>query len=165
LNSAYPHPLLFGNLLLSFSIGESLLEDVWHIHGEGGLRALLRLPLELDDLGAIRERLAVARNAGLVRLDHRRVGDDDLEHFVGAGGRDDRPVLVSPEVGERDSAQRFQRVLVLRAPPARTQIAPRSSRSPKSWSGSIRRFRDDQGILQVGVSEHLDLQQENRDGR
>src|ERR1700681_4463149 len=44
---------------------ESLREDVWHIHGKGGLRALLRLPLELDDLGAIRERLAVVRNAGL----------------------------------------------------------------------------------------------------
>jgi hypothetical protein len=100
LNSAYPHPPLFGNLFVLFD-DESLREDVWHIHGKGGLRALLRLPLELDDLGAIRERLAVARNAGLVRLDHRRVGDDDLEHFVGAGGRDDRPVLVSPEVGER----------------------------------------------------------------
>src|SRR5580692_2521817 len=62
----------------------------------------------------IRERLAVARNAGLVRLDHGRIGDDHLEHFVGPGGRDHRPVLVSPEVGERDSARRFQRVLVLR---------------------------------------------------
>src|SRR5580704_3969357 len=51
---------------------ESLREDVWHIHDEWGLRALLRLPLEFRDLGAIRERLAVARNAGLVRLDHGR---------------------------------------------------------------------------------------------
>src|SRR6266403_3754511 len=83
---------------------ESLGEDVWHIHDERGLRALLRLPLELYDHGAIRERLAVARNAGLVRLDHGRIGDDYLEHFVGPGGRDRRPVLVSPEVGERDSA-------------------------------------------------------------
>src|SRR6202043_899366 len=53
-------------------------------------------------------------NAGLVRLDHGRIGDDDLEHFIGPGGRDHRPVLVSLEVGERDSARRFQRVLVLR---------------------------------------------------
>src|SRR6476620_6023383 len=51
---------------------ESLREDVWHIHGEWGLRALLRLPLQLRDFGAIRERLAVAGNAGLVRLDHGR---------------------------------------------------------------------------------------------
>ncbi len=47
-------------------------------------------------------------------IDHGRVGDDHLEHFVGPGGRDHRPVLVSPEVGERDSARRFQRVLILR---------------------------------------------------
>jgi hypothetical protein len=43
-----------------------------------------------------------------------RIGDDDLEYFVGPRGRDHRPVLVFPEVGERDSARRFQRVLVLR---------------------------------------------------
>src|SRR6266446_4116351 len=49
-----------------------------YIHDEGGLRALLEAPLELRDLGAFRETLAVARNAGLVRLDHGRVADDDL---------------------------------------------------------------------------------------
>src|SRR3954452_198186 len=49
---------------------ESLREHVWHIHDEWGLRALLRLPLELCDLGAVRESLAVAGNAGLVGLDH-----------------------------------------------------------------------------------------------
>jgi hypothetical protein len=43
-----------------------------------------------------------------------RISDDDLEYFVGPRGRDHRPVLVSPEVGERDSARRFQQVLVLR---------------------------------------------------
>jgi hypothetical protein len=36
-----------------------------------------------------------------------------LEYFVGLGGRGDSPVLVSPEVGERDSARRFQGVFVL----------------------------------------------------
>jgi hypothetical protein len=46
--------------------------------------------------------------------DHGRIGDDHFEHFVGPGGRDHRPVLVAPEVGERDSARRCQRVLVLR---------------------------------------------------
>jgi len=43
---------------------ESLREDIWHIHVELGLGALLRLPLELYDPGAIWERLAVARNLG-----------------------------------------------------------------------------------------------------
>src|SRR5258707_13170151 len=50
----------------------------------------------------------------LYAFDHGRIGDDHLEHFVGPGGRDHRSVFVSPEVGERDSARRFQRVLVLR---------------------------------------------------
>src|SRR5262245_30799772 len=60
---------------------KSLCEDVWHIHGEGGLRAPLWFPLKLYYLGAIRERLAVAWNAGLVRRDHGRIGDDHFEHF------------------------------------------------------------------------------------
>src|SRR5271169_6332353 len=57
---------------------ESLGEHVWHLHDERGLRALLMLPLELRDHGAIRERLAVAGDAGLVRLNHGRIGDDYL---------------------------------------------------------------------------------------
>src|SRR5271170_3820538 len=44
---------------------ESLLKDVWHIHDERSFRALLRLPLELRDLGAIRERLAITRDTVL----------------------------------------------------------------------------------------------------
>src|SRR3954469_18023297 len=87
---------------------ESLGEDVRHIDDELGIRALLRLPLQLHDPGAVRKSLAVAGNAGLVSLDHRRVGDDDLEHFIGPGGRDDCPILIAPEVGEGDSARGFQ---------------------------------------------------------
>src|SRR3954470_2810749 len=93
---------------------EGLREDIRHIHDERRLRALLRLPLKLHDLGAIRERLPVVRNAGLVGLDHGRIGHDQLEHLVGPGGRDHRPILVPPEIRERDSAWRIQRVLVLR---------------------------------------------------
>src|ERR1043165_10294933 len=48
---------------------ESLREDVRHIDGERRLGALLRLPLQLRDLGAFGKKLAVARNAGLVGLD------------------------------------------------------------------------------------------------
>src|SRR6266404_9565292 len=44
---------------------ESLGKGVWHIHDERCLGALLGLPLEPGDFEAIRERLAVARNAGL----------------------------------------------------------------------------------------------------
>ena len=51
--------------------------------------------------------------AGLVRRDHLGIGNDYLVHFVGPGARDDRPVLVSSEIRERDSARRFQQALVL----------------------------------------------------
>ena len=40
-----------------------LREDVRHIHVEGRLHTLLRFPLQLHDLGAFRERLAIAGNA------------------------------------------------------------------------------------------------------
>src|SRR4051812_5044061 len=85
---------------------ESLSGGVRHIHNERGLRAFLEAPLEFRDLGTFRERLAVAGHAGFVRLDHRRIGDNDLKYFIGAGGGDYRPVLVAPEVRERDSARR-----------------------------------------------------------
>src|SRR4029077_12876560 len=89
-----------------------LREYIWHIDDERSLGALLRLPLELRDLGALRERLAVARNSTFECLDDGWIADYHLEH-VGLGGRDHRPVLVSLEVGERNSAWRFERVLVL----------------------------------------------------
>src|SRR5690348_10337463 len=44
---------------------ERLRENIRHVHREGRLGALLRLPLQLRDLRAFRERLAVAGNAGL----------------------------------------------------------------------------------------------------
>src|SRR3982751_7020064 len=66
---------------------ERLREDVRHIDGEGSLRALLWLPLELHHLRTLGERLAIARNAGLVCGDHDGVTDDDLEDLVSPGGR------------------------------------------------------------------------------
>src|SRR5580698_1365263 len=93
---------------------ESLGKEVWHIHIELCLCALLLLPLELDDHGAIRKRLAAAGNAGLEGRDHGRIGDDHFLYWALLRGRDDGPVLVSPEVGERNSARRYQRVLVWR---------------------------------------------------
>src|SRR6185295_14317629 len=44
---------------------ERLGEDVGYIHDERSLCALFWLPLELRDLGAIRESLTVGWNAGL----------------------------------------------------------------------------------------------------
>jgi len=48
--------------------------------------SVLRLQLQLRDFGTIRERLTVAWDAGLVRLDHDWIGDDYLAsmsaHFI-----------------------------------------------------------------------------------
>jgi len=93
LNTAYPHPALFRKSLAVLFDDESLFKRrVGHIHDKGGFPcSFFGFPLELRDLGAIRERLAVARNTGLICLDHRRIGDNHLEHFVGPCGRDHRP--------------------------------------------------------------------------
>src|ERR1700683_3435871 len=58
----------FGKSVAVLFHDESLLENVRHINDEGGLGALLRLSLELHDLGAVRERLAVPGDARLVRM-------------------------------------------------------------------------------------------------
>src|SRR5436305_1370161 len=65
-----------------FLYEECLRGGVRHIHDKWCLRALLEAPLKLRDLGALRERLSVVGDAGLVSLDHHWVGDDDLEHFI-----------------------------------------------------------------------------------
>src|SRR5580658_2276988 len=101
-------PAGFRKSLAVFFHHEGLGKEVWHVHGELGLRTLLLLPLELHDHGALRERLAVAGNTGLVRRDHLRIGDDYLKYFVLPRGRDHWPVLVSSEVGERDPARRYK---------------------------------------------------------
>src|SRR5580658_1510710 len=106
-------PAAFRKSLAVLFHHESLGKDVWHFHGKRGLGALLQLPLELDDHGPLREGLAVTGYAGFIRVDHRGIRDDHLEYFGGSGGGDVSPVLVSPEVGERDSAWRYQRVLVV----------------------------------------------------
>src|ERR1700730_18732304 len=45
---------------------EDILQHVRDTHREGRLGALFRLPLNLGDLGAVRKRFSVVRNAGLV---------------------------------------------------------------------------------------------------
>src|SRR5882724_7360042 len=88
----------FRKSLAVFFHDKGLSKDVRHIDRERSFSALFRLPLELHDSGAIRERLAVAGNTGLVCLDHGRIGDDDLTHFLGSGGGDYRPVFISLEI-------------------------------------------------------------------
>src|SRR5262245_25195076 len=62
-------PARFRKSLRVFFHEESLRKGIRHIHHERRLGALLRLPLQLGDLRAFRERLAVAGNTRLVRID------------------------------------------------------------------------------------------------
>jgi uncharacterized protein (TIGR03435 family) len=82
------------------------------------LQALLaeRFSLKVfGDLGAIGEWLAISGNALLVRSDHHGIRQDESDHVLGVGEArtDSLPVLISPEVGECDTAWDLEGVLVL----------------------------------------------------
>ena len=67
--------------LLSFTMKSTF----WPVHpalpssDRGASLLLYRLPMDLGNLGAVGERLAVAGNAGPIGLDHHRIGEDRSE--------------------------------------------------------------------------------------
>jgi hypothetical protein len=71
-------------------------------------------PIGLCQLGAVRERLAVAGNARLVSRDHRGIAKDRCDQISIVANRDGLPILVSPELGECETTRHLQCVLVLR---------------------------------------------------
>ncbi len=73
-----------------------------------------RFPLELHDLGAFGEGLALGRKAFAVGLHHHVVGGDDLDAGFGLAGRHRLPGLVSLELRERETAGDLQGRAVLR---------------------------------------------------
>src|SRR5271165_4697802 len=70
--------------------------------------------MDLRHLGAVGEWLAVAGNARLVGLDHRRIAEDRFDHLSILTNGDSLPIFVSTELGERHPARHLQGVLVLR---------------------------------------------------
>src|ERR1700733_12579241 len=78
--------------------------------------------MESCDLGAAGERLAVAGDAGAVRLDHDGIGEDYSERVFGLADGNELPVLVSPELREREPARYFHRVLSCTAIAMRTAM-------------------------------------------
>ena len=56
----------------------------------------------------------MAGNAGLVGLDHLGISEDHREQVSGMTDGDNLPILVSPELREREAARHLQSVLVLR---------------------------------------------------
>jgi hypothetical protein len=58
-------------------------QGVRHHRRSGGLRTLFRFPMDLRNLGAVGEMLAVAGNAGPAGVDHHGIGEDHSEHVLG----------------------------------------------------------------------------------
>src|SRR4029077_8344906 len=83
--------------------------------GKGGVGKFFRLPLDLRNLGAVGERLAIARSTFLVRLDHHGIRNDYSNHVLGVGQTraNHLPGFVSFELREGQPTRNFYSVLVL----------------------------------------------------
>src|SRR5579872_3056080 len=92
---------------------EEVLQAGGHIHVKRGLRALLEPVFDFRDLGSIRERVAIPRNAGPVCVDHRGICHHDLQQFRGLTDRHNLPALVSPEICECEALRVLHRGFVL----------------------------------------------------
>src|SRR5437667_5467128 len=72
---------------------------------------LFRVPVDLRHSGAVGERLAVARNAGPVGVDHHGIGEDRSKQASVLTNGDNLPVFVSPELREREPTRHLDGVL------------------------------------------------------
>src|SRR5271169_4320103 len=77
--------------------------------------------MDLRHLRAVGEGLAVAGNARLVGLDHRRIAEDRFDRFSILTYGDSLPIFVSPELGEGETARDLQGIPVLRSKGHATQ--------------------------------------------
>jgi hypothetical protein len=73
-----------------------------------------RVPLNLRNLGTVRELLAVSRKAVSVCGHHRGISDDRLDAVFRVTDGNNLPVFVSAEVGKREPIRHLDSVLVLR---------------------------------------------------
>src|SRR5262245_39328477 len=69
--------------------------------------------MDLRHLGTVWERLAVARNAGQVGVDHHGISEDHSDQLVVLTNGNNLPAFVSPKLREREPTRHFQGVLVL----------------------------------------------------
>src|SRR5262245_2754299 len=79
----------------------------------GDAAFLIRGPLDLRNLGAVGEMLAVSGKAVSVRGHHRGIGNDHLDTVFGLTDGDILPVFVSAEIRKREPVRDLQGVLVL----------------------------------------------------
>lgn len=85
--------------------------------------------MNLRHLGAIRERFAIAGSSGLVGPDHLGIPEDHREQVSGVTDRDNLPIFVTLELGERQPTRYLHSVLVLRRNGPATQQDDEQSRS------------------------------------
>src|SRR5580658_117762 len=79
-----------------------------------GLRFVLyRNPMDFRHFHAVRERPTVARNARLVRVDHRGVSEDHRKFLPVMTDGNGLPAFISLELGEREPIRHLNGVLVL----------------------------------------------------
>src|SRR5262245_30736041 len=92
--------------------------------------------MDLRHLSAVGKRLAVAGNSGQVGLDHLGISEDHREQVSGVTERDNLPILVSPELREREPTWHLHRVLLLRGNGRAAQDGERSrnGRQQPNWS-------------------------------
>src|SRR5579871_6982371 len=82
---------------------EKVCQGVRHVYDKRRFGALLWFPLDLCDLRALREWLAVPRNTRFESGNYRGIAEDYFQPVVGLGGGDESPVLVTLKVRECDS--------------------------------------------------------------
>jgi hypothetical protein len=96
-----------GVLLDELDLSQFAGHSVRRARGKRGIGQLIRFPNDLGNLGAIGERLAMARGAFFVGLDHDGIGEDHPNHVLGVGEtRGNRlPLFVSSEIRECQAAR------------------------------------------------------------
>jgi hypothetical protein len=94
--------------------------------------------MDFDHFRAVGERLAVAGDAGLVRVDHRGIAKNHRERLAAIAEGNGLPALVSPELGEREPIRHFEGVLILggdRRPGGHAGERYRDTRADQRFSG------------------------------
>src|SRR5215467_7441873 len=88
-------------------------QGIRHVDEIGGHRIPFERPLDLCDLGAVGEKLAVAGKTAPESLHHYGVGDDHLDRGLGLADGDVLPLFVAPEGRKPTPSRYFQLVPVL----------------------------------------------------
>src|SRR5215472_11628152 len=90
----------------------NVMLGTWHRWLTGVRLLFFRIPMDFRHLGAVWERLAIARHAFLIGLDHCWIPHDHSDLASVLTNRNYWPAFVSPELGEREPIRHLDGVLV-----------------------------------------------------